>query len=219
MQRVLKAEILDTLSPDDPAALHNRQDLRIINRLMGNYGWLRQTVSRLARADDRVLEIGAGTGELARSLAAHGITVDGLDLWPQPQVWTEDARWHQADLCTFDRWDEYSVIVGNLILHQFDAPTLHALGRRITPHVRALIFSEPARRVCWQWLFAGLCRLIGANHVSRHDGWVSIAAGFRGNELPALLGLDRETWRCDVSMTARGAYRMIAERVPGVRTP
>jgi hypothetical protein len=61
-------------------------------------------------------------------------------------------------------------------------------------------------------MFRLFAPLIGANHVSRHDANVSIAAGFRGDELPGLLGLEPErwTWRC--TTTLLGAYHLIAWR-------
>jgi hypothetical protein len=54
--------------------------------------------------------------------------------------------------------------------------------------------------------------LIGANHVTLHDAHVSIAAGFRGTELPRALGLDNKIWTWRHTTTIRGAYRLIAQR-------
>jgi hypothetical protein len=51
-----------------------------------------------------------------------------------------------------------------------------------------------------------------ASNVTKHDGSVSIDAGFRGDELPQLLGLEPATWTWTVAETWSGAYRMIAER-------
>jgi 2-polyprenyl-3-methyl-5-hydroxy-6-metoxy-1,4-benzoquinol methylase len=212
VQRALKPEILDSLSPDDPAALHNRRDLRHINRVMRNHEWIVETLPPLLRPDDRVLEIGAGTGELAQKLAARIDPVDGLDLWPRPPDWPDGARWHQTDVCRFEHWNDYDVVIGSLIFHQFDDATLRTLGSRIAPHARVIVASEPARGRWWQWLFALLCPLIGANYVSRHDGHVSIAAGFRGDELARLLGLDPATWSWSVALTGCGAYRFVATK-------
>jgi hypothetical protein len=41
---------------------------------------------------------------------------------------------------------------------------------------------------------------------------VSIAAGFRGEELPAALGLTTAEWNVRCTTTLLGAYRMIAVR-------
>ena len=147
MPRTHKPEILDSLAPDDPAALHNRRDLRIINRLMGNPDWLVRSLAAKLRPGERVLEIGAGTGELGRKLAAQGVRIDGLDLWPRPADWSADCAWHRADLRAFEGYGEYDVILANLILHQFNDRELAELGCRLRARARVILACEPARRL------------------------------------------------------------------------
>src|SRR5580698_3898368 len=101
MQRQLQPEILDSLPHSHPDAAHNRRDLRIINRAMGNPRWFLRELPPLLRPGERVLELGAGTGDLGIALNALGIPVDGLDLWPRPAAWPAARAWHQADLKTF----------------------------------------------------------------------------------------------------------------------
>lgn len=214
MKRTLTPEILDSLPPDDPAARHSRRDLRIFHMVLGGARWLRRTVPARVRAGERVLEIGAGTGELGASLARRGVAPDGLDRGPRPAAWPSAARWQQTDVLAFAGWGDYEVVIGNLIFHHFDADALRTLGGRMAAHARLIVACEPVRRRRFQWLFAALCALVGANHVSRHDGRVSIEAGFLGDELPALLGLDPQVWHWRVATTARGMYRMVAERRP-----
>ena len=125
MQRTVQPEILDSLPPDHPDALHNRRDLRVINRVMGNFRWLLRSLRSLRTEGDAVIEVGAGTGELGRLLLAQGIPVAGLDLWPRPAGWPDARDWHTADLRAFDGYDRYPVVVGNLILHQFSAAETH----------------------------------------------------------------------------------------------
>ena len=191
MRRTLEPEILDTLSPDDPAALHNRRDLRIINAFMGNHRWLERELRRRLRPGERVLEIGAGTGELGRRLAAAGIAADGLDLWPRPADWPAASAWHRADLREFEGYGGYDVVVANLILHQFSEAELSGLGRRLAGRPRLILASEPSRQRLSQFFCAALGPVLGANFVTRHDSRVSIDAGFLDAELPGALGLDR----------------------------
>jgi SAM-dependent methyltransferase len=65
--------------------------------LVGRLGSLSAAVSRYAQAGDRVLELGCGTGELARTLAAAGLQVTGCDISPQMLRAARDhggcARW------------------------------------------------------------------------------------------------------------------------------
>lgn len=212
MQRELQPELLDSLPADHPDALHNRRDLRLVNFVMGNHRWLARTLARELLLGDKVLEIGAGTGELGLRLAAQGCAVDGLDLWPRPAAWPTSSRWHRESLLTFGGYDAYPAVVGNLIFHQFSAADLASLGRRLRESVRVIIACEPTRRKFSQTLFAVAAPLLGANYVSRHDGRVSIAAGFRDDELPQFLGLDPLQWEWRCQSTVLGAYRLVAVR-------
>lgn len=215
MPRQLQAELLDALPPDHPDARHSRRDLRVINSLMGNHRWMVRTLAGVLRAGDRVLEVGAGTGELGRRLHAAGRPVDGLDLAPRPPGWPGGRSWHAADLLTFDGYGRYDAVLGNLVFHHFTDDELAVLGRKLRDSpVRVIVACEPARSRFSQRLFALLAPLFRPNAVTLHDARVSIAAGFRGDELPQALGLDPAAWRWQAGTTALGACRLVAVRAP-----
>jgi hypothetical protein len=214
MIRVCMPELLDSLPHDHPDAIHNRRDLRIINRFLGNRGWFARTLPSLMRGGERVLELGAGTGEMGLSLIGRGIPVDGLDLWPRPAAWPPGREWHQADLTKFDGYGAYPVVIANLILHQFKAEELAALGVRLRKSARVILGCEPKRSRLSQALIAAVAPVFGANHVTLHDSRVSIAAGFLGDELPGFLGLSPGEWEYSHATTAIGSIRMTAVRKP-----
>lgn len=211
MQRTLQPELLDTLPHDHPDALHNRRDLRLTNLAMGNHRWLEKILPPLLRPDDSVLEIGAGTGDLGLRLAQRGVRVAGLDLCPRPRNWPANAAWHSGDLRDFHAYGNYSVIVGNLIFHQFSDAELSQLGTKICS-ARVIAACEPQRRRLSQFLFRMFGPIFGANYVSMHDAHVSIAAGFRGDELVRTLGLTASGWNIRTSTTLLGAHRMLVVR-------
>jgi hypothetical protein len=212
MQRTLQPEILDSLPPDHPDALQNRRDLRRINGLMGNFRWLTSTLPKLLRPGERALEIGSGDGALGAVLAAAGLSYDGLDLWPRPAKWPRESAWHRTNLLSFAGYADYPVVFGNLIFHQFSDDDLAALGATLGRTARLIVANEPARGLHVQLLSRAINPLIGANHVTRHDAHVSIAAGFRGDELPRALGLDKSLWTWRHTTSLRGAYRLVAQR-------
>jgi hypothetical protein len=214
MNRACEPELLDSLPHDHPDAVHNRRDLRLINRVMRNRAWFERTLPRVLRPGERVLELGAGMGEMALRLNSRGLPVDGLDLWPRPAAWPSRREWHVADLRTFGGYGPYPVVIGNLIFHQFNEAELAELGSRIRRNARVVVACEPLRRRMFQTAMVALAPLLGANHVTVHDAHVSIGAGFRGAELPAALGMTPDEWDFSCTSTPLGASRMVAVRRP-----
>ncbi len=214
-ERRLTAELLDQLPADDPAAIRSRRDLRLINRLMGNFGWLRwQLREGLSRFDSRpfVVELGAGCGTFALSVSEMPIDYAAIDLIPQPGNWPRDWRWCQGDLFHWYPQLQTDIVVANLFLHHFPESSLADLGRLIrSSSCRVILLNEPSRHA--MHLYQGkLLRLAGINAVTRHDMDVSIRSGFRDDELAEALELDRAEWSWRVTRTWLGAYRLIATR-------
>ncbi len=211
--RLVQPEILDSLPEEAPAARRSRRDLRVLNRLLGNETWFRDVLAGRRRPDDRILEVGAGEGTLARALMKAGLgPVAGLDLARRPADWPVQAPWFQTSVFEFVSWTDYSVVMGNLVFHHFKADELAEIGAQLGRRARLIVLSEPLRSRRSAWLFSLVCPLIKADPVTRHDGRVSIEAGFRGDELPALLKLDPKQWSWRITHTVFGSYRLVAER-------
>lgn len=215
LERTVQPEILDTLPEDDPGAIRNRQDILRINRIMGTFSWFHRQLRAHLRPGEPILEIGAGAGDLAcflhhRSGPEH-LNWTGLDTWSRPAAWPDDWDWVVQDLTTFSGYPDYPVIVGNLILHQFKNPDLRDLGKRLSRKARLLLFNEPARHPFPLFLMRASF-LIGMHPISRHDGSISVRAGFRGEELPRLLELPPDSWSWKLQTTLAGGYRMAAWR-------
>ena len=124
VSRILRPELLDSLPPEDRDAIHSRRDLRHFNRALGNPAWFRKQLSLIVRPGERVLELGAGTGELRQSVPSHVFQWDGLDLAPRPNGWPATALWFQTDVRDFRGWDSYDVVIANLFLHHLDDAAL-----------------------------------------------------------------------------------------------
>jgi hypothetical protein len=211
--RIVHPELLDSLPHEAPEARRSRRDLRIINYLLGNHGWFRRVLKTRLRTGEGVLEVGSGEGELGRALMDADIgPVTGLDLVTCPPIWPERARWIQTSVFEFKGWAAHPVVIGNLVFHHFKDEELGALGAHLNRHARLIVTSEPLRTRRAARFFSALCPVIQADPVTRHDGRVSIEAGFRQDELPRLLGLDPTTWSWRVEETWVGSSRLVAER-------
>ena len=214
MLRQVTPEILDSLPNQHPDAQSSRRDLRIINRLMGSHKWFQQQISRLTQ-DANCLEIGSGDGDLAVSRVDHFkyLSYTAIDRIDPPDDLPPQIQWLKEDLFSSTAYEVAHTLLANLILHHFEDTALSELGARIQDSsIQSILVSEPCRRQLHKYqLAAG--RLIGFNHVTLHDGDVSIEAGFVGDELPHLLGLNATQWDIKTATSWMGCYRMVATRL------
>lgn len=209
--RVVTAEMLDHLAPNDPDARRSRRDLVRVHRAMGTRGivsrGLRALVStQRAGAPMRILELGAGDGSLllgvARSLASQWPAVQ-LGLLDRQNIVTPatlagfaELGWSaQVQVADVLAWAarpsdaapgtptlRWDLITTTLFLHHFDGDELDLLLAAAASRSDRFLACEPSR----SWLaLAGshLVGAIGANAVTREDAVSSVHAGFRGNEI------------------------------------
>ncbi len=213
-QRVVTPELIDQLPADDPRAIRSRRDLLFVNRIMGSHRWLARVLGQLHRPGMSWVELGAGDGMLGRMVHRQedGPSLEGMDLFPRPQNWPRDWTWLQGDLFAKlkDHPERWNAATGNLILHHFEDAELERLGQALS-RFQVLAFSEPARY--WLHRVEGYAiSPLFLHPVTRHDLHASVRAGFRGEELADLLGLDRRDWKISCRSTLLGAYRFLAVR-------
>jgi len=228
MNRRVEPELLDTLPPGDPAAIRSRQDLRRVN------GWMRnpEIMARTLRdnAGDQppgaLIEVGAGDGEflldVARKLSPAWPHMEATLLDRQLNVSAAThadfgvLHWklRSSTMDVFD-WEPSPggppVIIANLFLHHFTEPQLAGLLQKIAGAARWFIAVEP-RRMPWPAFGGLLLALIGCNHVTRHDGTVSIRAGFAGRELSALWP-DQPGWQLTEQRAGFFSHLFIARKL------
>jgi hypothetical protein len=223
LPRIVTAETLDHLAPDDPAAMRSRRDLVRVHRAMGTRSIVTRGWRGLVSADPagpplRILEIGAGDGSLllgiARSLAPGWPPVqltllDQLDIVSPATLagyaalgWTvavevDDAlAWavRPHDEVTGVRWPRWDLITTTLFLHHFEGAQLELLLAGVAARTDRFFACEPRR----SWLaLAGshLVGAIGANSVTRADAVLSVHAGFRAGEISARWPSDHNHWK------------------------
>lgn len=188
MSRIVEPEILDGLSPDDPAAIRSRRDLRLINKIMGGQKWILNQLSKMPNVR-KVVELGAGDGELCNRIKARlgDCEVVALDLVPRPDTVRDDVKWVSESVLDFDGFDEDCIVVANLFIHHLQDDQLALLGEKLKS-AGGILFAEPYRgnvALCTSKVMVPF-----VNHVTRHDMPVSIRAGFYKDEVPNLLGSD-----------------------------
>jgi SAM-dependent methyltransferase len=209
LPRHIQPEWLDSLDPDDPRAVRARRDLRLINFLMGNEGWIcRQVAARAKTAEKGLVELGSGDGRLLAKLAKHG-PATGCDRAPRPPDLPQKIDWREGDLFSLAEPLSGGILVANLVLHHFSAEELLRIGT-IAGRFDSLLFVEPHRSRRALVLARLLSPLVGG--VTRHDMPVSIHAGFAVGELGKALGLSADWSATEVSHWC-GSLRFAARRL------
>ena len=233
MERVVEPEWLDELAASDRRAIRSREDLRRINRLMGNASLLANLL-RPGMVEDQsfhLVELGSGDGAFALNLTRRlSATVRVSEITLVDRVVPANALSHEAFRkrgCTLnvvqaDVFDwlacagPASILIANLFLHHFQADELRKLMELAAERSRVFAACEPRRS---QWGLAGsrLLGLIGCNDVTRHDAVVSIRAGFAGQELSALWPRDNQ-WRFKERAAGLFSHVFMAQRSTPSRT-
>jgi hypothetical protein len=242
--RIVLAEALDDLAPDNPDAIRSRRDLRRVHRSMGTRAILLRGLNAMTAGHRktrplRLLEIGAGDGSLmlgvAQALAPRWGAVE-LTLLDRQALVDPSTIAHYAQVGwsvveevgdVFDwaagRVDplpggsataRWDLIVANLFLHHFEGGPLAALLAAIAKRSSRFFACEPRR----DWLaLAGshMIGAIGANHVTRKDSVISVHAGFNGDELTALWPHQAGTWHMQEYSAGLFSHCFRAER-PGL---
>jgi hypothetical protein len=229
MERIVQPELLDVLPPRDPRALRSRRDLRRINAWMGHPRIMSRALKENwnGQATRQIVEIGSGDGHFLLSVArrlrgkwprVNATLVDQLDaLDPQTREHFNRLGWRvRAEIAEASEWLEQApprtaeTVISNLFLHQFHTDQLAGLFRLAARSARVVIALEP-RRSGFTRLGGHLLWLIGCSAVTRHDGRISIRAGFAGRELSALWP-DNKNWELHERPVGSFSHLFMARR-------
>jgi hypothetical protein len=203
-ERVVEPELLDELTVRDQRALRSRRDIRRLNTWMGHPRIMARALQDAfnSRSPLEIVELGAGDGHFLwrverrlqkRWPAAEATLVDRLDAFdPQLRNRFSPLGWHiQAEVADAIEWlrrappKSNGVILCNLFLHQLRAEQLAELFCLASRSACVVIALEP-RREWWTYVCSRLLWMNGCGPITRHDGPVSIRAGFTSRELSAL---------------------------------
>jgi hypothetical protein len=229
MERIVLPELLDVLPPQDQSALRSRRDLRRLNAWMGHPRVMARVLQKnLQKQNARhIVELGAGDGHFLLSVAgrlqgqwpgAKATLVDqldALDLATHEQF--KRLGWNvRADIAEASEWlrqvspDATGAVISNLFFHQFQTGQLAEMLQLAAGSSRLVVALEPRRswlpRLCGRLLW-----VIGCGPVTRHDGRISIRAGFSGGELSALWP-DKKNWELVERPVGLFSHLFIARR-------
>jgi len=205
-QRSNLSEILDdpTLSGDD--LIRNLEDIARINRWLGGENTLISGISTLLEQHDfsrplEIVDLGCGSGDLPRAIVRWcrrkniPISVTAVDVNnsiiryanSQSKDFPE-IRYEAIDVFSDEfKRRRFDIVVMSLFLHHFDNSRAQELLKNSYDQCRlAVLINDLHRSPAAYHLFKLFTFFTASNHITRHDGLVSILRGFQKNELEML---------------------------------
>lgn len=187
--RVLKPELLDSASP--LLAERNLRDIARINRWFGGHRALLDVLTSVARPRQQfsVLDVGAGSGDMGKCIRGRfrNATVTSLDLKSHHLRGAEGPRLAADAFHLPFLPGAFDFVFCSSFLHHFpDRRVIDLIAELRRCARRALIVLDLERHRL-PYHFLPLTRpLFGWGALTVHDGPVSVAAGFRPEELAFL---------------------------------
>ncbi len=203
--RTIEPEILDELPANDPRAIASRKDLRRLNYWLNHHRIIKQSILTSFPADlpRSIVEVGSGDGHFTLQTLMYLDEArpipDTRDVYLVDRQTTmrndlsgefESMGWkaHSIQADIFDwlpKQKAFDCIIANLFLHHFQPEELVGLFKLIADRTSVFVACEPRR--CRTALYGGYLLLYATcSSITRHDGIISIRAGFRDKELSQL---------------------------------
>ena len=228
LPRCVEPEWGDRIPAGDPLAQRLRRDLQRINALAMTDRPLADALLHHCGGEPprTILDLGSGDGTVMLRLAQRlsprwkSVTVTLLDqqdfVSPETRAafaalgWTVETKTDDVFRFLGQAKPGIDVITANGFLHHFHEPqlsTLLALAARVS---RLIVAAEPRRtRFClrlswWVWV-------LGVSSVFRQDLITSIKAGFKHQELSALMARDTG-WTTEESDPSAFIHLFVAKR-------
>ncbi|MDQ4035447.1 MAG: methyltransferase domain-containing protein [Chloroflexota bacterium] len=191
-------EMLDAPSLEPHDVERNLADLARLNRLPGGAGTSAHAIDRLldGRRHARILDAGAGRGDMPLAFARRGWEVTAFDTHPgvlgvarrvtggEPRITVVEA---DARSLPFDD-GAYHVAHCSLLLHHLDPGDAAKVLREMRRVSRAGVVVNDLRRGVLPFVATAATVLaLGRSHVTRNDGLLSARRAYTLDELDELL--------------------------------
>lgn len=187
--RVLKPELLDSAGRELRDL--NLQDIVRINRWCGGHRVLLRVLRGLVSSRERfsVLDVGAASGDMGQCIG---------EVFPNARVLLTDYRLAHLRNTALPRVaadafrlpflpGAFDFVICSSVLHHFpDGQVVDLIRKTRSFARRALIILDLERHPIPYYFLPSTRRVFGWSTLTLHDGPISVAAGFRAEELASL---------------------------------
>ncbi|RFN58123.1 methyltransferase domain-containing protein [Marixanthomonas ophiurae] len=200
--RSTEVEIMDDFNLQGKEMQAVLTDLKTVSNLLGGAnitlkGIKKLLSKRLKNEEVTIIDVGCGDGEMLRKCAHFGkrnqynFNLIGLDANPniiseakERSKSFENLTFKTLDIFSAEPFPKADIILCNLFLHHFkNADIVSILKKLIEASNMGVVVNDLHRSKLAFTLFKGFSSVFLKTKIARHDGLVSVARGFKREEL------------------------------------
>ncbi len=189
-------EWMDDPNLDEQTLQNAVDDINKINKWLGGFHFTLQAIQKelkkINKSTITIVDAGCGDGEMLRYLSSHigdsRVQFLGLDFSANSinkgrlkSMEFKDIRFRESDILQINASDiECDILISTLTMHHLiDSEIINFLKKfkEITTH--SIIINDLHRSRIAFILFQLVCLIFIRNEISKHDGLISIASGFK----------------------------------------
>jgi len=207
LQRSNLSEILDDPGLGGDELIRNLEDIARVNRWLGGEKTLISGITPLLEQHDfsrpiEFVDLGCGSGDLPRAIVRWcrkkniSVSLTAVDFNDSIVRYANaqskdfpEIRYETIDVFSdaFKR-RRFDIVVMSLFLHHFDNRKARELLKNSYDQCRlAVVVNDLHRSPVAYHLFKLFTFVTASNHITRHDGLISILRGFRKKDLEMLI--------------------------------
>jgi 2-polyprenyl-3-methyl-5-hydroxy-6-metoxy-1,4-benzoquinol methylase len=228
--RSYEPEIMDDLEMEGEELASTLRQIAMVNKYLGGTEVVLAGVKKLLKGKSvdrpiKIIDLGCGGGEILRKIADWGakkgieLELMGVDANAFIVDYAADLsqdysniRYRQINIFSPEFEDlEYDIALCSLFLHHFTDQEIVELMKKMRKSAKiGLLINDLHRSKLAHTLFDLVTRILGASHMVRYDGKLSIRRAFRRKDLEEYMQ-KAQIQNYDVKWKWAFRYQLIAE--------
>ncbi|PQJ32846.1 SAM-dependent methyltransferase [Nonlabens arenilitoris] len=189
-------EWMDDPNLDEQILQNAINDINKINKWLGGFKFtlsaLQKELKKIKKSTITIVDAGCGDGEMLRYLSSHindsrvkflglDFSANSIEQARQNSIEFSDIRFRKSDILQINAADiDCDILISTLTMHHFnDTEIISFLKKFKEITTYSIIINDLHRSRLAFMLFQLVCLIFIRNEISKHDGLISIASGFK----------------------------------------
>ncbi|MAZ72888.1 MAG: methyltransferase [Flavobacteriaceae bacterium] len=204
--RSSQTEILDSFELHGPEMELMLNDLKTVNKILGGQQVTLNGIKKLITKNQKhtpltIVDVGCGDGEMLRKIAQFGsqcnyhfnlVGIDGnehiIKIAEKKSNAYPNIVFKVKDIFSEEPLHKsYDIALCTLFLHHFKNESVVSILQKLSAQAKVgVVINDLHRSRLAFWLFRLFSSIFIKSRIAKHDGLVSVARGFKRNELHSL---------------------------------